>query len=104
MRWRTTPYASAARLAVSACALIDARMLPFTLSGVERFVRPLVDHDLPALDHHHGVQHVPVAIERVGPERDDVGGLTRFEGADIAAHLDEGGAVWTHQLHDVRHR
>src|SRR5262245_11735370 len=63
-----------------------------------------IDHDLAALDHDRGVEQIPVPVERVRRQHDDVGHLPHFERADVLTHLHECSAVGAHHLHDVLHR
>ena len=65
---------------------------------------PLVHDDLPALDHDPGIEQVPVTLERVSVEDDDVGELAGFEGAKLAALLDESIRNGAHELHEILRR
>src|SRR4051812_7207860 len=65
---------------------------------------PLIDDDDATLDDDLGVQQIPVPIERIAVEDDDVRELARFERAPVIALVNERGGVRTHQLDDVLRR
>src|SRR5262245_1945853 len=65
----------------------------------------------PLIHDHHAtlydnlrLQPVPVALERVAIEQDDVGELAGFERAELIAHLNVRGSVRSHDLDHVLHR
>src|SRR5690348_9934188 len=64
----------------------------------------LIGYDYSTFDHESGIQQIPVAVQRIAIDDDDVGELAHFECPELIAHLDEGGRVWSHQLDEVLRR
>src|SRR5689334_12825264 len=64
----------------------------------------LIGYDYTALDDQPGVQQIPVAIQRIAIDDDDVGELADFERPEPIAHLDECGRVGSHHLDEVSRR
>ncbi len=69
----------------------------------EAFGRPLIDHDHTALDHNLCIQHIPIALQRIAAQENNVRKLTLLQRPEIVAHLDVRCGVRSHELDDVLH-